>query len=167
MNHLSLKRHSGKGEWVGNTLVEHLGVTVYTIRMLFFLAGRKVEKVEQLARTLAKIGAFGTPIGFGTRYGKVLRYICVAIVGNALIPVLHTVYILGYAIEAAKRCSGSMPSFPSVGARFALFGVSYQPKGCKDARLFPQVRKVPLTPTQRIWFMAEPPTSTKPVLALQ
>lgn len=154
MKHLGLKRHSSKKEWVCNTVVEHLGVLVYIKRMRFFMASQKVEKVKQLARKLSKAGEFGTPIVFGTIFGKFLWYMCVAIVCYALVPVLHTVFVLGYFIESETRSSGSIPSFISVSARSALFGASYQQRRCNDARLNPRVRKLPFTPTQRILVMA-------------
>jgi hypothetical protein len=46
LSRLDVSRHPTKGEWEGTTRVEHLGFVVDTMEMKFYLAPRKVEKVQ-------------------------------------------------------------------------------------------------------------------------
>ena len=52
MRQMGLTRQPTKGEWTESTLVEHLGVTIDTMKMSFYIAPRKVEKVQDLAKLL-------------------------------------------------------------------------------------------------------------------
>ena len=49
---LGLVRHPTKGEWVGSTRVEHLGVVIKTVLEKFFIAPRKIAKVRHMAKHL-------------------------------------------------------------------------------------------------------------------
>jgi hypothetical protein len=46
LSRLGVSRHPTKGEWEGTTRVEHLGFVVDTMEMKFYLAPRKMEKVQ-------------------------------------------------------------------------------------------------------------------------
>jgi hypothetical protein len=52
LEHLGLVRHPSKGEWVGSTRVEHLGVVIDTELEKFFIAPRKIEKIRKMAGQL-------------------------------------------------------------------------------------------------------------------
>jgi Reverse transcriptase (RNA-dependent DNA polymerase) len=52
MARLGLTRHPEKGEWVGATRVEHLGVVVDTSLMKFYISQRKIVKVRAMAKQL-------------------------------------------------------------------------------------------------------------------
>jgi len=54
MTSLGLTRHPSKGEWEGRQVIEHLGVIIDSVRMKFFVAPRKVAKVQSLAGKLLK-----------------------------------------------------------------------------------------------------------------
>ena len=54
MSQLGLTRHPSKGEWVGSTSIEHLGVHIDSVQMKFFVAPRKAAKVRQLAAQLLR-----------------------------------------------------------------------------------------------------------------
>jgi Reverse transcriptase (RNA-dependent DNA polymerase) len=49
LSSLGLTRHPTKGEWVGSTLVEHLGCVIDSDRMHFYIAPRKLAQVHGIA----------------------------------------------------------------------------------------------------------------------
>ena len=59
LHRLGLLRHASKGNWVGTTEIEHLGVRVDSVAMKFFIAPRKLTKVRGLAKKLLKQVRFG------------------------------------------------------------------------------------------------------------
>lgn len=52
LERLGLRRHPEKGSWIGTTDIEHLGVRIDSVAMRFFVAPRKLRKVQALARKL-------------------------------------------------------------------------------------------------------------------
>jgi hypothetical protein len=51
---LGLTRHHTKGEWSGSTRVEHLGCIIDTKLMRFFIAPRKIVRIQETARSLLR-----------------------------------------------------------------------------------------------------------------
>lgn len=54
LSNLGLTRNPHKGEWDGNSLVEHLGVVINTYQMRFQVVPRKAEKVRTLEKGLLR-----------------------------------------------------------------------------------------------------------------
>lgn len=69
---LGLKRHPTKGEWVGSPIVEHLGVKIDSLEMKFYVAPRKVRRVQDLSAKLLR------EVRLGRRWVSVkkLRHFC-------------------------------------------------------------------------------------------
>lgn len=59
LDRLGLTRHPRKGEWVGSTRVEHLGVVVDTATMRFYSAPRKLLRLRKLSAALLRQSRFG------------------------------------------------------------------------------------------------------------
>ena len=52
MGRLGLTRHPTKGHWEGSTRVSHLGVTIDTQQMRFYIEERKVTKIRAMAKMI-------------------------------------------------------------------------------------------------------------------
>jgi hypothetical protein len=59
LRRIGIVRHPNKGEWVGSTRVEHLGVVVDTKAMKFFICPRKVLKIQSMARNIVQQAIIG------------------------------------------------------------------------------------------------------------
>ena len=59
MTQQGLQRHPEKGEWIGATRIEHLGVLIDSEEMKFYAVPGKAEKVPQLSKALLKEVWFG------------------------------------------------------------------------------------------------------------
>ena len=54
LDNLGLTRHPSKGEWIGATRVEHLGIVIDSLQEKFYIAPRKIKKVRRIARPLIR-----------------------------------------------------------------------------------------------------------------
>ena len=98
MEELGLNRHHDKGEWVGSQVVQHLGLVVDTRKFRFSLLRCAREGLQSAAGGWEASPTRHAPEALGYRQAGevVLRFVCVAHVGNPVGALLHAITVLGH-----------------------------------------------------------------------
>lgn len=110
---LGLTRHPSKGEWSGSHFIEHLGVTIDSVQMNFFIAEKKLIKVRELVKAMLREVRFGRRWVSRKKGRPLLRCMRLLNPAHSVGPIPHARYLLLLLFITSFRCEGSNPPHAS------------------------------------------------------
>lgn len=109
---LGLVRNKNKGDWIGSSRIEHLGVAIDSEAMRYYVCPRTAEVQDVREQTSPRCPRWAL-VGVEEGHLELLRSLCFPYYCDSLVQMLHKVPILGYLWEQDARCKRTCSSLPS------------------------------------------------------